>query len=138
MCATLALAAGLGGCEPVSGGLIEVYWQLASSSRVVDCTTAMIETVQLTLAPIGAMSAGGQDGIRQFPFQCTLPRGETGFNIAPGDYQATLQALAASGEVMGCSPSVFINVSYGQPSSLRVVEIDLGRSCPGTGGTRAP
>ena len=115
------------GCEAVAGGLVELHWELSSPSRgIVGCSDASVSQMRLQLTPVGGSTGGAQS----FSFDCTVERAETGFVVSPGDYLAVLSAVGRAG-VVGCSGPIYVNIDFGKPSSLHVVEVQLGAlGCP--------
>ncbi|MEK6606637.1 MAG: hypothetical protein AABZ30_03150 [Myxococcota bacterium] len=136
MQSSAALLAALTGmttaCVSIDGGAIEVGWEIRGPEGSVPCDEAGIARVRLRIDRTGDDGANSSDRLDGFRCGDGL-RGSvtTDFDVAPGRYLLSIEALDAGGDTIGpdrgvcVPPPIEREVKDGEVTDLDVMLIVL-------------
>ena len=140
---TLAVAAA--GCVQISGGAVEVSWEVQANGRAItdcSCASPQIAKVRIDLVGKGGSIEGATPcaGRAQCEFSCQRKTGATPFDIPetkPGEtYGIKVVPVGADNiDLVGnfAPDPVYRTVSRGQPTEVEAFLLDVGcdNSCGG-------
>ncbi len=134
----VTLAGASAGCVQISGGAVEVSWEVQANGRaIIDCSCASpkIATVRIDLVGRGGTIQGATPcaGQAQCEFSCQRKTGATPFDIPEtkgGEtYGIKVVAVGADGIDLPnnyAPDAVYRTVSRGQPTEVEAFLLDVG------------